>query len=334
MVGHAQSFPVFQFEKFELDVQEAELRKGGRKIKLQEKPFQILVLLLENAGHIVTRQKLRNRLWPADTFVDFDRNLNTAIKKLREALGDSAEASRFVETVPRHGYRFIAPVKPGDVTSVRREAAEVVEEERSSMALLLSLLGARLYRFRLTAFALMPVLVLGAYLTRQHFFMQPEVCPPRITVAVLPFRDVGEDPAQQVFSAGLTEELTTQLGHMNPGLMGVIASRSVMKYRYSGKSIEEIGRELRVEYILEGSVRRVGDRLRITTQLVSVRDQTQVLAETYDLHLGDPLRIQREVTRRVVESLAGCLLPVERAGVSPLTRPRVEEITSVGYPRP
>lgn len=261
MGGMAPSFGIVRFGVFEVDLRAGELRKQGLKIKLQEKPFQILALLLQHTGEVVTREELRNRLWPAGTFVDFDRNLNTAINKLREVLGDSADNPRFVETLPRRGYRFIAP---------------------------LALLG--------------------------------RVSPPagKVMLAVLPFENLGGDPEQEYFSDGLTEEMITQLGCLQPRRLGVIARTTAMRYKGTGKSIDQIGRQLGVDYILEGAVRRAADRVRVTAQLIQVSDQTHLWAESYDRKVAEIFAVQKEVARRIANSLAIELLPAQQAA---LTRP-------------
>ncbi len=244
-----------RFGVFELDLREGELRRCGVKLKLQDKPFALLAILLERPGEVITRETLREKLWPADTFVDFDHSLSIAVNKLRTVLGDNADNPRFIETLARRGYRFVAPV----------HARALIDEA------------------------------------------------PRRMVAVLPFVNLGGDPQQDYFVDGLTEEMITQLGRLNPRRLGVIARASAMAYRQTTKSIAEIGYELGVEYVLGGSVRRAGDRIRIASQLVRVDDQTHLWAQTYDRNLEDVFAIQSDVAERIARSLAVELLPEAQA---------------------
>jgi pentatricopeptide repeat protein len=245
---------IIRFGMFEANVDAGELRKHGLKVRLPEQAFQVLAMLAERPGEIVTRAELRERLWPGRAFVDFERGLNKAVNRLRSALGDSGRNPRFVGTAARRGYRWLAPI----VT----EADQVPSAGRQ-----------------------------------------------RIRLAVLPFENVGGDPEQEFFSDGLTEEMISELGRLSPGRLGIIARTSAMQYKHSGKRIDEIGKELAVGYILEGSVRRVGNRSRITAQLIHVGDQTHLWAQSYDRELADIFQMQREVAQRVADSLAFELLP-------------------------
>jgi TolB-like protein/Tfp pilus assembly protein PilF len=249
----AQDSRIVRFGVFEANLNAGELRKHGLKIRLPEQAFQILTMLLEHPGEMVTRAELREKLWPGRPYVDFEQGLNKAVNRLRNALGDSGTNPRFVGTVPRRGYRLLAPVMPG----------------------------------------------LG----------HPAAAQQRIRLAVLPFENVGADPEQEFFSDGLTEEMISELGRLSPARLGIIARTSAMRYKNSGKRIDEIGKELAVDYILEGSVRRVGERSRITTQLIHVGDQTHLWSQSYDRELADIFEIQREVAQRVADSLAFELLP-------------------------
>ncbi len=255
MPTHSKPGRPIRFGVFELDLRAGELRRCGVKLKLQDKPLALLAILLERPGEVVTREELREKLWPADTFVDFDHSLSIAVHKLRTILGDNADNPRFIETLARRGYRFVAPVHTRTLTG---EA-------------------------------------------------------PRRMIAVLAFVNLGGDPQQEYFVDGLTEEMITQLGRLNPRRLGVIARASAMAYRQTTKSVAEIGYELGVEYILEGSVRRANDRVRITAQLVRVEDQTHLWAETYDRKLEDVFAIQTDVAERIARSLAVELLPEAQA---------------------
>jgi TolB-like protein/Flp pilus assembly protein TadD len=235
-----------KFGTFQIDLRSRELRKHGMRIRIEEKPFQILELLLDHADQVVTRRTLREKLWP-DTYVGYEHNLNTAVNKLRELLGDSAQSPRYIETLPRLGYRFIAPVtKPG----------------RSSSAL------------------------------------------EKKVLAVLPFENLSRDAEQEYFADGLTEEMISHLGRLNPKRLGVIARTSSIQYKATKKSIGEIAEELKVAYILEGSVRREGTRARVTAQLIETRDQTHLWSASYDRDLRDILSVQADVARQVGRALS------------------------------
>jgi len=239
--------PVVRFGTFEVNLDTRELRKHGMRIRLEEKPFQILELLLERAGHVVSRRTLREKLWP-DTVVGYEHGLNTAVNKLRDLLGDSARSPRFIETLSRVGYRFIAPVG---------EAAMAAKK----------------------------------------------------MLLVLPFENLCGDCEQEYFVEGLTEEMISQLGQLNPKRLGVIARTSAVQYKATKKSIGEIAAELHVDCVLEGSVRCDGLRVRITGQLIEARDQSNLWSATYDRDLHDVLDVQTEVARQIGKALALELLP-------------------------
>lgn len=291
----------FRFGVFEVDVKSSELSKQGRRIKLQEKPFQTLVLLLERAGELVTREELRERLWPADTFVQFDDNLNTTIKRVREALGDSATSPRFVETVPRRGYRFLGPVE------VLESPAVVPAPTRFRMSV---------GWLALAAIAVGVVCVAAwLLLTRRHVNAKAPATS-KIRLAVLPFLNLSGDANQDYISDGMTEELIAQLGRMAPGRLGVIARTSVTRYKKTTTSVGEIGRQLDVEYILEGSVRRSGERINATAQLIQAGDGTHLWAETYERPFADLFDMQRDIARRIAQSLAIQLLPAQETALA------------------
>jgi len=261
-----RSSHVKRFGTFEIDLRARELRKGGIRIRLQDQPFEILAAMLERPGEIVTREELRQKLWPAGTFVDFEHSLNAAVKRLRAALGDDADNPRFVETLHRRGYRFIAAVE-SDGQPVRN--LHVVRPPAAAPA--------------------------------------PDSVTTRLVV--LPFANLSNDPTQEYFSDGLTEEMITQLGRLCPGRLGVIARTSSMLFKRSSKGASEIGRELAADYLLEGSVRTDGERIRITAQLIETRTEVHLWAETYDRSLGETLNLQTDVAAHIARSLAIELVP-------------------------
>jgi TolB-like protein/DNA-binding winged helix-turn-helix (wHTH) protein len=295
MKGPSQSRSVVHFGVFHVDLRAGELSKNGVKVRLQEQPFQILALLLEHAGEIVSREELRQRLWPADTFVDFDHSLGTAINKIREALGDSADNPRFVETLARRGYRFIAPV------SLEPEAAPAATTRASFLQT----------RWFVLALA---VVLSGTVYFAWHGFRQRLNRPTgKVMLAVLPFDNLSANPEQDYFSDGLTEEMIAQLGNLEPQRLGVIARASAMQYKHSPKGAAQIGRELGVDYLLEGSARRADGRVRITAQLIQVSDQTHLWAESYERDLRDILVLQRDVAAAIAQQIRLALSADTRA---------------------
>lgn len=240
----------FRFDAFEVDPRAKELRKHSTKLKLHRQSFEVLLMLVEHSGEVVTREELREKLWPRNTFVDFEHSVNTAINKVRQALSDSVEKPRFIETLPRVGYRFLATVE------------KLPARERG-----------------------------------------------RVILVVLPFENLSGDPAQEYFSDGLTEETITQLGSLASDRLGVIARTSAMAYKGTKKGIAEIGRELRADYALEGSVRREGRCVRISAQLIRASDQTHVWAQDYDRDVEDILNVQDELGRAIAQQVNITLTP-------------------------
>ena len=296
---------------FEVDLDSGELRRDGRRVALQEKPFQLLAALLETPGKLVSREALRQALWP-DVFVDFDGNLNAAVKKLREALGDSATEPSYVETVPRRGYRLIAPVEP--VKPATQDAA-VSTPRRAGLpraAAVGGLMGVTL-ALAVAAGWLRPA--------EPNPASSPKAIGPRTMLAVVPFDNLSGDAGRDYLSDGMTEEILTVLGRLDPDRLGVIARLTAMTYKGTDKPVAEIARELGVDVVLEGSVRFSGERLRITAQLISADDQTHLWAESYDAELGDLLDVQARIARRIGRSLALELLPGDPAVADRLATP-------------
>jgi TolB-like protein/DNA-binding winged helix-turn-helix (wHTH) protein/Tfp pilus assembly protein PilF len=300
MALETRSSAILRFGVFEVDVRSGELRKQGVRIKLQEQPFHVLIVLLQRPGEVVTREELRTQNWPPDTFVDFDNSLNTAINKLREALGDSADNPRFVETLPRRGYRFIAPVDglgtgPDD-PDVRQpgEARPAPRLQRWFIALLsLAILAAALF-------------VWNVFHVRDR--LTGNMRAPRIhSLAVLPLTNLSGDPAQEYFSDGMTDALITDLAQM--GSVKIISRTSVMRYKKTDKSLPEIARELNVDGIIEGTVQRSGDHVRITAQLIDGSTDRHLWANSYDRDLRDVLVLQSDVARGIARQIEIALGP-------------------------
>jgi TolB-like protein/DNA-binding winged helix-turn-helix (wHTH) protein len=279
---------IVHFGIFQLDLKARELHKAGVKVKLQEQPFRVLELLVDRAGQVVTRDELQQKVWPTDVFVGFDQGLNNAIKKVRDALGDSAHSPRFIETVDRLGYRFIAPV-----SAAPRRPSEPRFHFDLRMLRNITLIG-------LVAASLIAVFAYRAWhgsTTRDRAFSE------KVILAVLPFDNLSRDPDQEFFSDGLTEEMIAQLGKLNPEQLTVITRGSVAKYKGSRLELSQIGRELHADYFVQGSVRRASDRVRITVHLIQVRDQTDVWAESYDRELKDVLALQDSVVRTIANQI-------------------------------
>ena len=276
------------FGPFALDTTTGELRKAGILIKLQPQPFRVLLLLAEHAGAVVTREEIQRCLWSESTFVDFEHGINFSINQIRGALADDAEKPRYIETLPRRGYRFIANVES------LKESAKPESSVKVAPALP--------WRSVLVA-ALLLILLPVSYLAWHRTHPPAVASPGRIMLAVLPFQNLTGDPKQEYLTDGLTEEMITQLGRLQPERMGVIARTSVMGYKHGDERLDQIGRELGVQYILEGSVRRDRDRMRITAQLIQVKDQSHLWAREYEHSLKDLFALQDDVTAGVAQEI-------------------------------
>ena len=291
---------------FDVNLRAGELRKHGLKIKLQQQPFRVLALLLEHPGEVVTREELRQAIWPADTFVDFDEGLDATIYKLRNALGDSSEKPRFVETLPRRGYRFIAPV-------------EEVVPKTSRVPNLLTFVGV------LTAVVL--ALLLGLNLAGLRDRLLRRSSERRIrSLLVLPLRNLSGDPSQDYFVDGMTDALITNLSKISA--LRVISHTSVNHFKGTNKPLHEIAAELQVDAVVEGSVEREADRVRITANLVQVFPEKHLWAESYDRDLRSILDLESEVARTIADQIRITVTPEElrRMAVSETVDPEAHEL--------
>ena len=312
-MGLATSTPgVLKFGVFHLDEAKNELKKFDTHIRLAPQPFKLLKLLASHHGEIVTREVIQEQLWGYDTFVDFERGMNHCIRQIRAVLGDDAGTPRYIETVPRLGYRFIAPV-----THIARvlPSAELPPEpyppdarNHDAPASPVSKLPEK-HRARtfLTAAAVIALLLIGHLVVLPRWRKaHPTPQPPRLMLAVLPFENLTGDPAQEYLSDGVTDEMIVHLGRMSPSHLGVIARTSAMTYKHSGKPLAQISHDLGVQYFLEGTVRESGSVVRITAQLVRSSDQTELWADTYDgeIDAGRILAFQQSVADRVAQSLS------------------------------
>jgi TolB-like protein/DNA-binding winged helix-turn-helix (wHTH) protein/Flp pilus assembly protein TadD len=307
-----------RFGVFELDLRAGELRKHGLRVRLQEQPFQILAMLLEHPGEVVTREELQTRLWPADTFVDFDHGLNKAISKIREALGDSAESPRFVQTVARRGYRFLAEVKPADVAPAESPGLATsphLEPRSGDRAALLpksekpkQLLPSRAWK--ISAFVL---LLLTASFAAWKLHSRNYPSPVIRSLAVLPLESLSNDASQDYFADGMTDELISDLGQISA--LRVISRTSVMAYKHARKPLPQIARELNVDAVVEGTVLRSGDRVRITAQLIEASSDKHLWSESYEGELRDTLALQNQVARAIADQIRINLNPQEQAAL-------------------
>jgi TolB-like protein/DNA-binding winged helix-turn-helix (wHTH) protein/Tfp pilus assembly protein PilF len=277
---------MIRFGPFSLDAESGELRRDGEVVPLAPQPFRLLLALASRPGELVTREELRQQVWGDGTFVDFERGLNFCILQARTALGDDAKQPAYIETLPRRGYRFVAAIHPAI-----HDLAPVVQPRR--------------FRRMSMFVAAAALLVFAAVAALQRAEPLPST---KTMIAVLPFEDLsgGTDAA---FADGMTDELITHLGALQPRQLGVIARTSILTYRGTTRSIRDIGQELGVAYVVEGSVRREGDRVRVTAQLIDTRDQTHLWAESFDRRGSGALAIQRDVAERIARALRIELLP-------------------------
>jgi TolB-like protein/DNA-binding winged helix-turn-helix (wHTH) protein/Tfp pilus assembly protein PilF len=285
---------LLRFGPFELDLRNEELRKDGVLVKLQPQPFRVLALLATRAGTLVTREEVRREVWGEDTVVDFDKGLSFCLGQVRSALGDQADTPRFVQTLPRRGYRFVAPV------------------ERAGLRLVEGLPPAprapRPAGTRLPLVLLLTAVVAGSAVGAWWALQAPAAPPPRTMLAVLPFENLGGDAEEDYLSDGMTEEMISELARVQPERLGVISRTSAMLYKGARADVGAIGRELSVQYVLEGSVRRSGGRVRVVARVVQVADRTQVWGRTYDSDLKDLLGLQQEVARDTAAGIAAAFL--------------------------
>jgi TolB-like protein/DNA-binding winged helix-turn-helix (wHTH) protein/Tfp pilus assembly protein PilF len=295
----------YRFGPYELRTRTRELYKQGHKVKLRPQPFQILGILAERAGDVVTREELRDLLWSKETFVDFEHGLNTAIKELRGVLNDSASDPRYIETLPKLGYRIIMPVEVDEATcevhdAIAQPPATTSDDPRPGVFPVDVSPALRLRRWALALGIPLVILVaLAVYFQWSRSRVRSPQAGGRVMLAVLPFENLTGDSTQEYFSDGLTEEMIAQVGRLDPQRLGVIARTSVMHYKNSREPLEQIGHELGVQYVLEGSVRRDADKVRVSAQLVQVKDQSPMWARQYDRELSKLLVLQAEIAQEI-----------------------------------
>jgi TolB-like protein/DNA-binding winged helix-turn-helix (wHTH) protein/Flp pilus assembly protein TadD len=286
---------VVRFGEFEVDLRAGELIKQGIKIRLQQQPFRVLALLLEHPGEVVTREDLRQAIWPAGTVVEFDVGLDAAIHKLRSALGDSAEHPRLVETLPRRGYRFIAAVDDAVAPETAQGARPPAEPASTPTPQRRPLVWAG-------GMAVVAALLLAVNAGGLRVRLLGRSTPPRFhSIAVLPFANLSGDSAQEYFAEGMTEALVTRLGK-NEALR-VISQTSALHYKGTRETMPAIGRQLNVDVVVEGAVLRVGNRVRVTAQLIEASTDRHLWAETYERDLRDVLDLQDAIARAITNEV-------------------------------
>jgi TolB-like protein/DNA-binding winged helix-turn-helix (wHTH) protein/Tfp pilus assembly protein PilF len=291
-----------RFADFALDMTTGELRSNGNSTFLQEKPFQILTLLLERPGQLITRDELVKQLWADGTFVDFDQSLNKAVNRLREALGDSAEHPKFIETLPRRGYRFIAPVEPLVEDSPNRESRGTTRNPQRK--------APRSTRVMIPACAL--GLIIGCWLVWRIAWRDHTAGMIR-SIAVLPLENLSGDAAQDYFADGMTDELITNLGQI--GSIRVISRTSIMQYKGVRKPMPQIARELDVDAVVEGTVLRSGEQVRITAQLIQARTDQHLWTNSYQGDIRDVLGLQSQVASAIASEILIKLTPQQKAAL-------------------
>jgi TolB-like protein/DNA-binding winged helix-turn-helix (wHTH) protein/tetratricopeptide (TPR) repeat protein len=305
---------VRRFGSFELNPQTGELRKHGMRLRLSGQPFRVLAVLAEHPGELLTREELHSQLWPADTFVDFDHGLNNAVARIREVLEDSSDTPRYIETIPRRGYRFIAPVSevragngsvsPSTSPTTNREkgltdSVPVAQRNRPSNLLKL-LLGAA---------ALLMLLTVALFWYRGRS-SKPAVRAAIKSVAVLPLKNLSGDPSQEYLADGMTEGLIGRLAHIRD--LRVISRTSVMGFKDTRLSVPEIARTLNVDAIVEGSLIRDGNHIRVHAQLIRAASDEHFWAQEYDREVENVLALQSDIAQSIAEKVEATVSGQER----------------------
>ena len=294
---------LYGFGSYQLDAVERVLLRDGQPVTVPPKDLETLLVLVERAGHIVEKEELLERVWPG-VFIE-EGNLARHIFNLRQVLGDSPDGRKYIETIPRRGYRFVAAVREdGEPAAPHPPVPQASGPALTTVPVPLS----QKRSFWLWPLAL-SVLAATTILIGRHFRQPRNASPQKAILAVLPFVNLSGDAHEDYFADGLTEEMIAQLGQLQPTQLGVIARTSTARYKDTKETVAQIGRELGVGYLLEGSVRRGGGRVRVTAQLIQTAEQTHLWAETYERPLTDVLSIQREIAEKITHSLSIQLLP-------------------------
>jgi len=339
---------IVRFGDFELSIRSGELHRNGRPVKLQQQPCKVLGILATRSGELITRDELRQEIWPGGTFVDFEHGINFCIKQIRAALGDDAQSPVYIETLPRRGYRFIAPVEisngdrpgplvpPGSAFSVDQQVvapkpaasskSDGTAPDQSTASRFWTRVSLPWSRTGYLAGALVgtALLAAAAYVVSKSSARVSSPPPGRIMLAVMPFEYVGEDTSQEFLADGLTEEMIMQLGSLEPHRLGVIARTSVMRYRQGGPGprqispdIKQISKDLGVAYVVEGTVTTVGNRVAIEARLIQSSDQTPLWSESFESSRAGVLSTQTSIATAIARALAIKLIPGAGDGSAP-----------------
>jgi TolB-like protein/DNA-binding winged helix-turn-helix (wHTH) protein/Tfp pilus assembly protein PilF len=321
---------IYRFSQFELNLAESKLCSGDSTVLIQEKPLLLLSALLDNPQRLVTREQLRHRMWDSRTVVNYEQGINVAIKKARQALGDSAENPKLIETVAKKGYRLMVPVVVVlDQDTVRENCPPPAMAAASASAITpTSATGQPVRRallFSIMAAGLVCALGVGLYASRTKSSQVSQIR----SLAVLPLQNLSSDSGQDYFADGITEEVISNLARALP--LRVISRSSVMRYRRSEESVAQIAQELGVDAIVEGAVARSGDRVSITVQLIAAAEDRHLWAQTYERNLADILGMQAEVSQAIAERVGGTL-GLKQSGLtnSRQVDPRVYELCLLG----
>src|SRR5215467_12331236 len=310
---------VMRFGTYEVSFQSGEVRKSGVKIRVQQQPMRLLEILLERPGEVVTREELRGRVWPDESFGDFDQAVNSAIAKLRSALGDSAENPRFIETLPKRGYRFIADVSVVDTDAppkrLESSAGDVPaagagpQVQGSGLTVVAKRLPGAMRRVIVALAVVLSLSILAVWIFRSRGH------PPALirSLAVLPLDNFSGDISQDYFADGITDELITDLAQISA--LRVISRTSVMGYKHARKPLPQIARELNVDAVVEGTVLRSGDQVRITAQLIQAPADRHLWAQSYEGNLRDTLTLQKQVAKGIADQIRINLNPQEQAAL-------------------
>jgi TolB-like protein/DNA-binding winged helix-turn-helix (wHTH) protein len=295
---------LLRFGAFELNLRSNDLRRNGVLLKLAPQQLQALRLLVENAGQVLSREQIQHELWGDSTFVDFDRNLNVCIAQIRATLNDDSDAPRYIQTIPKRGYRFIAPVERVNPTPIIESTAAPPRVR---------------WFWIITAILLASCSMAVGYLAWRSAGKSE-----RVMLATLPFENLSGDPKEDLFTDGLTEELISQFGSLNPDKLGVIGRSSVIRYKGTPHGIDQVGRELGVDYVVEGTVRKSAGQIRVAARLIKVSDQAQVWADTSERSESEMFRMQEETAGRITGAVVEKLLPGHAASAS-TARPHNQE---------
>ena len=313
-----QSRRIYWFGVFELDLGAGELRKHGTRIRLQQKPFQALAILIARPGELVVRGEFQQPLW-GETFVEYEDNLNHVIKRLRDTLGDTAETPRFIETAPGRGYRFVAPVEVLETPNAETFPAATRPAKQPALSKWAWGLAA------LAAVLAMAAIGVNFVGPSDEPSSPPVAAPVKPSVAVLPFTNLSADPREEYFADAMTDVLIGDLAKV--GALRVISRTSVMPYKGSDKSLRQIGRDLNVSHVVEGSILHTGGQVRITAQLIEAATDEHVWTETYEKDRAGTIPLQAEIAGAIARAIQVELTPEEelRLAAARPVRPEVYE---------